>query len=169
MTDSPIETPILVPTEREGELITLFQTSTAQQRLFLLQLFGTEFLPLNITERVTSFEAACEILSIDPVTISSITLPTGVPANTLPYIKLSIIVKALNEAWIADLNNPDQLKYSLVPMMQNGSLIYTATTYITTSTSVPVGLLLATDELAKYLGFAFLELLDAYYLESTDL
>jgi len=157
--------PIEIPEETQPEIIDLFQGSTPEIRNLLLMLFGDSFLPLNIMERVTTFETACTVLSIDEGPINALTFPETIDSyNVLAFIKLSIVIKALNEAWLAYLGNSDQRKYHLVPTMQNGVMTYVATTYVTISTTVPVCLLLSSEELARYLANQFTELLDDYYL-----
>lgn len=156
--------PIEIPEETQPEIIDLFQASTPEIRNLLLMLFGDGFLPLNIMERVTTFETACSVLTVDPAPINALTFPETIDSyNVFAFIKLSLIIKALNESWIADLSNSDQRKYHLVPTMQNGVMTYVATTYVTISTTVPVCLLLASEELARYMATKFTGLLNDYY------
>lgn len=158
------EFPIVeVPVEQQPELINLFENSSVSERRLLIQLFGTEFFPLDITERIISFEAACVGPGFDPAPINDLVLPTGSPFSAHAYIKLVIIIRALNGNWEADLNNANQRKYHLIPTVENGKMIYTATSYITTSTPVPQDLLLVTEEMAKHLANTFAPLLKEYY------
>jgi len=159
-----IESPIEVPVESQGEIVDLFQSVSADQRTLLIMLFGNEFLPLNIMERVTTLEEACTILSIDVAAINAISITTGVANNsTIAFIKLSIIIQALRESWLPDFDNPNQKKYLLSPQYQGGQWIYNAVTYFTTGTDAPAAFLLPNEELTKYLGTQFPMLLDAYY------
>lgn len=56
--------------------------------------------PLHITERVKTFEDACEILGY------------SVPKSMHIVDKLKVIIEALNEGWTPDWSNSSQYKYT---------------------------------------------------------
>lgn len=72
----------------------------------LSTLFGNMFSTGPITDRVKTFEDACEILGID----TQQAIPDA-EEHVQAYVKLTIIARALNEGWLPDWDNSNQKKY----------------------------------------------------------
>lgn len=66
---------------------------------------------LSITEKITSFESACEILGIEPVLPQVDMLPEKHRKSNIAFHKLTIITSALNEGWEPDWTDWSQYKY----------------------------------------------------------
>jgi hypothetical protein len=66
--------------------------------------FGKAFFSQKITDRVKSFEDACNVLGISTNII-------GGTADEIAYRKLKIIIQALNEGWTPNWNDTDEPKY----------------------------------------------------------
>lgn len=65
-----------------------------------------------ITERVKTFEDACQILGIDAEAIQEQWESAGLDMiDEIAYQKLRIITAALNEGWKPDFTNPDEYRY----------------------------------------------------------
>lgn len=65
-----------------------------------------------ITERVKTFEDACQILGIDAEAIQEQCESAGLDMiDEIAYQKLRIITAALNEGWKPDFTNPDEYRY----------------------------------------------------------
>lgn len=80
----------------------------------------------NITERVRSYEDACEILGIKPIANDNLCIGVNIPETAateshvksagdmdkdmIAYIKLTTIIKALNEGWKPSLKE-DEYRY----------------------------------------------------------
>lgn len=65
-----------------------------------------------ITERVKTFEDACQILGIDAEAIQEQWENAGLTMiDEIAYQKLRIITAALNEGWEPDFTNPDEYRY----------------------------------------------------------
>lgn len=65
-----------------------------------------------ITERVKTFEDACQILGIDAGAIQEQWENAGLTMiDEIAYQKLRIITAALNEGWEPDFTNPDEYRY----------------------------------------------------------
>src|SRR6478736_5653014 len=79
--------------EREA-VIANYRKTGKEGRSILEALFGREQLTINITERVKTFEDACELLSHDGTV-------TGTP-DEVAYKQLKVIAEALNEGWTPD-------------------------------------------------------------------
>jgi hypothetical protein len=105
---------------------------------------------------VLSFEDACNKMQISNVI-------QNIPNEFVAGYKLKIIIKALNEGWVPDWNDSNQLKYFNYFTM-NGGFSYSDTDlYRTTYTSVPSALLFKTEALAIYCGKQFGYLFEEYY------
>jgi hypothetical protein len=109
----------------------------------------------DITNKVDSYESACEVLGEKPVTDFGEATP-----DEIAYKKLKTVVKALNGDWKADYTNGDQRKW--FPWFRAGSsgFSFLATCY---ESSTPYAgdaarLCLKSEELATYAGEQFLNL-----------
>jgi pantothenate kinase len=85
----------------------LFPSASAEFKQMLIDTFGVEYFSEKITDRVKTFEDACEVLGLQ--------YPADYFRNDTPdekaYKQIKIIVKALNEGWQPDWNNSNQYKY----------------------------------------------------------
>jgi hypothetical protein len=133
----------------------------------LEDLLGKEnFVVRPIMERVKSFEDACDVLGIDSGDVLVYDEDTTDPdeINTNAYLKLRTIIKALNEGWTADFNNPNQYKY--YPWLKsNGSglgLSYDDDVCDRSYSYVGSRLYLKSAELAKYVGTQFIEIYNQF-------
>jgi hypothetical protein len=115
-----------------------------------------------ITERVTSFEDACEVLGINP---KELILTADYPeaetdlksANAL--IKLSIIVRALNEGWKPNWKDSSENKYYAWFDMSSGSgLSFFGCNGWYSSSAVGSRLCFKSRELAEYAGKQFIDI-----------
>jgi hypothetical protein len=104
---------------------------------------------------VLSFEDACNKLQISNVI-------QNIPNEFVAGYKLKIIIKALNEGWVPDWNNSNQLKYFNYFNMKGG-FSYFYTYYYATNTIVPSALLFKNFDLALYCGKQFEYLFEEYY------
>jgi hypothetical protein len=65
-----------------------------------------------ITERVKTFEDACEVLGLNPENLPIVeNLPEKDRQSIVAYYKLTVIVRALNEGWKPDFSDHNQWKY----------------------------------------------------------
>lgn len=133
----------------------------------LEDLFGKEnFVPRPITERVKSFEDACDVLGINPgyVLVFDEDTTDIDEINTNAFLKLRTIIKALNEGWVADFSNSSQYKY--YPWLKsNGSgLGLSCLDDVDGGSDSPVGsrLYLKSAELARYAGTQFIDIYNEY-------
>ncbi len=124
------------------------------------------FVQKPIMERVKSFEDACDVLGIDSgdvLVYDEDTTDTD-EINTNAYLKLRTIIKALNEGWKADFNNPNQYKY--YPWLKStGSglgLSCGDCDYGYSCSSVGSRLYLKSAELAKYVGTQFIDIYNQF-------
>src|SRR5579871_5235445 len=126
----------------------------------LQRLFGKKFFKLSIVERIKSFEDACEEEGIDPASFDF----SKMTIDEIAYVKLKVIIKALNEDWIADYNNRNQRKWGVWFYLDNPGFRFDDASYVIAYTSTAGGsrLCFATEELAVYAAKQFIDLYKDY-------
>lgn len=140
----------------------------------------------DVKERIKTFEDACREIGIDAEAWSRDKISLGLEPDVLAFLKLRIIVKALNEGWepqfIEDeyryypwfilytgeeYNKLDEEEKSRVVYRSYyshanalGSVSYAYAAYVSSYTDAYVGVRLAfkTSELAAYCGRQFLDI-----------
>lgn len=84
--------------------------STIKQ--FLIDSYGAEHFLIDIKDRVTSYEAACEILGKTPLTLSQFSfLGDKESKRQFARHKIATGIEAINEGWVADFENESVWKY----------------------------------------------------------
>lgn len=74
----------------------------------IVETFGQSVAGGKVTDRIKTFEDACDELGIDA---DDFIQNYEEPNDELAYRKLKVIVKALNEGWTPDWNNSSELKW----------------------------------------------------------
>jgi hypothetical protein len=126
--------------------------------------FGAGHFSNKITDRVKTFEDACNVLGLDaddvlPYDADDI-MPYDADDSTEAinaFAKLNAIAKALNEGWTPDWNNSNEYKYWPYFKMQNG-FSFDGVVYWCTLSAVGSRLCFKTRELAEYAGKQFLDI-----------
>jgi hypothetical protein len=91
----------------KDDAIAVHKTASEDGKKLLETLFGKEnLMQKKITDRVKTYEDACEILRVNPGGGSF-----GTP-DEIAYSQLKRIVRALNEGWTPDWNNENERKWS---------------------------------------------------------
>lgn len=80
----------------------LYKTASNEFKTTLECTFGKEFFSQNITDRIKTYEDACNELGINPLDEDELT-GFGLTKDDIAYQKLKVIVRALNEGWVADV------------------------------------------------------------------
>jgi hypothetical protein len=124
---------------------------------------------LNITERIRTFEDACEVLGLDPKQLPIVeNLPEKDRQSIIAYYRLTIIVRALNEGWEPDFSNWDEWKYwnwfYIAPYGAAAGCACATTANAASNTSASIGsrLCFKTRELATYAREQFRDLYFEY-------
>lgn len=132
-------------------------------RKLLETLFGKEFFNQKITDRVKTFEDACEVLGFDPVKFE---IDGDFDALTISaYRKLIVVARALNEGWEPDWTNSGEYKYYPYFKASSGSgLSYGDCDHGYSYATVGSRLCFKTSELARYAGTQFIDLYNDYFL-----
>ncbi len=120
---------------------------------------------LSITEKITSFESACEFLGIEPVLPQVDMLPEKHRKANIAFYKLTIIISALNEGWEPDWSDWDQYKYYNWFYVDSSAAFRFSDTHSTyTYTCVGSRLCFKTRALAAYAAKKFEDLYKDYFL-----
>jgi len=118
---------------------------------------------LNITEKITSFESACEFLGLEPVLPQVELLPEKDRKSILAYYKLTIIIRALNEGWEPDWSDWNQYKYyNWFYVDSSAAFRFDYTFYTNASTDVSSRLCFKTRDIAAYAGTQFIDIYNDY-------
>lgn len=142
----------------EKEAKKLFKNASAEFKQILVDTFGEKFFSEKITDRVKTFEDACEIKGINPLSLFH-------PSDTkdeIAYKKIKIIAEVLNEGWKPDWTNHGEYKY--YPYFEMNKTGFGFSYYFTWRTATVVGsrLTYKSSELATYAGTKFKKLYKEY-------
>ena len=131
----------------------IYPTAAPELKTILESSFSKEFFSQKITDRVKTFEDACNVLGVTPSFTSIDT------SDEIAYKKLKIIVRALNEGWQPNWNNSGEYKHYPWFYMdpKRGFVLYYVYCNLTYS-SVGSRLCFRSEELAQYAATQFVDL-----------
>lgn len=147
---------------KQDSLLAAFRNAGKEGKQVLSDLFGKQVaLYDNITDRVKSFEDACQVLGISTNVPEVKGLPRKHQKAIIANYKLIVIAEALNEGWKPNWQDSDEYKYYPWFDMSNPAGVgYSATDAAASDTNANVGsrLCLKNRELAIYFGQTFTDL-----------
>lgn len=147
---------------KQDSLLVAFRNAGKEGKQVLSDLFGKQVaLYDNITDRVKSFEDACQVLGISTNVPEVKGLPRKHQKAIIANYKLIVIAEALNEGWKPNWQDSDEYKYYPWFDMSNPAGVGYSHTHNTASlTSANIGsrLCLKNRELAIYFGQTFTDL-----------
>ena len=147
---------------KQDSLLVAFRNAGKEGKQVLSDLFGKQVaLYDNITDRVKSFEDACQVLGISTNVPEVKGLPRKHQKAIIANYKLIVIAEALNEGWKPNWQDSDEYKYYPWFDMTNPAGVGCSYTYSTAShTLALIGsrLCLKNRELAIYFGQTFTDL-----------
>ena len=124
---------------------------------------------LSITQKIKSFEVACNHLGINPNHLPCVdTLPEKDRKSIIAYYKLTIIIRALNEGWEPDFSNYNEYKYYnwfYIEANKDGrssGFRYCDTYYACTNAGLGSRLCCGNSADAEYIGKQFEDLYNDY-------
>lgn len=88
----------------------LYKTGSSEVKPILEESFGKSFFSMDITDRIKSYEDACEYLEIEPLDEDKL-MSLGLTTHDIAYQKICAIVKALNEGWVPDVCDSSVYRY----------------------------------------------------------
>lgn len=136
-----------------------YQAASPKQKKLLADLLGEENLALDITELVGSYEDACRLRGVTPLSLSDFAFH-GPKRQEQKYAdhQLDIINEALNEGHVFDYDDPDEEKYYPV-LRKTGSGFALHVVYCDgTGSYVGPRRSFRTEEAARYCATKFIHL-----------
>lgn len=147
---------------KQDSLLVAFRNAGKEGKQVLSDLFGKQVaLYDNITDRVKSFEDACQVLGISTNVPEVKGLPRKHQKAIIANYKLIVIAEALNEGWKPNWQDSDEYKYYPWFDMSNPAGVgYSYTHNAASDTDAAIGsrLCLKNRELAIYFGQTFTDL-----------
>ncbi len=143
-----------------------YNNGSSDVKSVLENLLGKEtFTPKDITDRVKTFEDACNILGKDPGDLIPGEAVSQDSNSIVAYRKLIIIARALNEGWVPDWENDSQYKYYPWFDLSSGSgLSYHDYAYRDSYSTVGSRLCFKSRQLAEYAGKQFLDIYKDFFI-----
>lgn len=143
----------------KNDAIKAFRDGTESDKSLLRRLFSThkDIFNQKITDRVKSFEDACEIKGV----LTSEILPFHCPKNSFQEAlnamsKMAVIIEVLNEGWTPNWNDSNQRKwYPLFDMRAGFRFVGSACDWTDASSHLGSRFCLKSEELANYAGKQF--------------
>lgn len=147
---------------KQDSLLVAFRNAGKEGKQVLSDLFGKQVaLYDNITDRVKSFEDACQVLGISTNVPEVKGLPRKHQKAIIANYKLITIAEALNEGWKPNWQDSDEYKYYPWFDMSNPAGVgysYAHSAASATDASFGSRLCLKNRELAIYFGQTFTDL-----------
>jgi len=149
---------------KQDSLLVAFRNAGKEGKKVLSDLFGKQVaLYDNITDRVKTFEDACQVLGISTDVPEVKGLPRKHQKAIVANYKLIIIAEALNEGWKPNWQDSNEYKYYPWFDMSNPAGVgcsHTSLAASLTGASVGSRLCFKNRELAIYFGQTFTDLLN---------
>lgn len=147
---------------KQDSLLVAFRNAGKEGKQVLSDLFGKQVaLYDNITDRVKSFEDACQVLGISTNVPEVKGLPRKHQKAIIANYKLIVIAEALNEGWKPNWQDSDEYKYYPWFDMSNPAGVgcsHANNTASYTNANFGSRLCLKNRELAIYFGQTFTDL-----------
>lgn len=145
----------------DNEVLDMFNASDENQKKTLRKFLS---LPKDITDRIKTFKDACNATKVNYEEFMM--KFQYLPKDTLAFEMLKIIVKALNEGWVADFKNSSQYKYYMWLIWSGSSWSFLNDACTSAITDIVPRLCLKNGKLARYLFEQFnQEVIDYYTTE----
>ncbi len=138
----------------------LHKTSNSEWKEVLERNFGKDFFSQSVIDRIKTYEDACAELGESPIDDAACK-KLGMNKNDIAYMKLTQIVRALNEGWVAKVYDSE---YRYYPWFEhNGSpsaFAFDGSNYDSSDADAGSSsrLCFKSSELADYAGKQFLDL-----------
>ena len=88
----------------------LYATASPEFRTTLEDTFGKDFFSKNVTDRISTYQDACDELDEQPINEQEMK-KNGFTDDEIVYRKIKTITEALNEGWKADWKDENQKKW----------------------------------------------------------
>lgn len=130
-----------------------YREADEKGKSLLSTLLGTDILNGEITDRIKTFEDACEAFDLD----SDDEIFSEGSVDEIAYKKLKVIIEALREEWTPDWNDHNQYKWTPWFYMNEPGFRFGGAYFGLTSASTAGGsrLCFPSEKLATYAGKTF--------------
>lgn len=139
----------------------LYKAGSEELKTILEESFGKEFFSQKITDRIKTYEDACEEIGIDPICEKK-WIEIGLSKDDIVYQKLKTIAKALNEGWSPNVCDSSVRRWYpwFIPNSSPSSFAFNDSFCDPSYASAGSGsrLKFKTSELAKYAGKQFVDI-----------
>lgn len=137
----------------------IYAESPNYLKKILEETFGKDCFKKKSSDKILTFEDACEVLDIDPNSVIS----DQDTSDEAAYKKLKVIVKSINQGWIPDWIDTNQKKWFPYFNLSSG-FGFSGTDYDYAYAHASVGSLLCfeSEAKAKHAGTRFLQLYKEY-------
>ncbi len=144
----------------------VYSTATPEMQAVLEDTFTKPFFSQKITDRVKSFEDACQVKGISPADVLPFSSPKDATQKALnATAKIWLIIEVINEGWVPDLSNTDQYKYYPWFEQKPGfGLSFDGYAFWYSGTCSGVRLCLENKEKAVYVGKQFIDIYQEFML-----
>lgn len=143
----------------KANVLKAWNAADAKGKVLLENMYGKEiFENQDITDIVKEYIDACTVLGEAPINEDAL-LKMGLTSNDIAYLKLTTIVRALNEGWVAKVYDNEDRWYPW--FYHKGSPAAFADSYFGNSTALAGSgsrLCFRTKELGDYAGKQFINL-----------
>ncbi|MCC6867049.1 MAG: hypothetical protein IT280_12915 [Ignavibacteria bacterium] len=126
---------------------------------------GAETVPVDIKERVKSYEDACAVLGLNPKELQVEVSGFGSDTRAIiAHSKLIVIARALNEGWTPNWSDGNEYKYYPWFKYDTAGFGFSCTYYGGWNAGTGVGsrLCFKTEALAEYAGKQFIEIYNEF-------
>ena len=143
----------------------LYAKASAEFRTTLEDTFGKEFFSMNITNRIKTYEDACDELGEQPIN-EDLFRSAGCTEDEINYRKIKTITRALNEVWVADYTNDKQEKWWPWFKVSSSGFVFGGTGCDCSDAGAGLGsrICFKDSDLAEYAGKQFTELYKNFIL-----
>jgi hypothetical protein len=141
----------------------LYPSASDEFKAMLEDTFGKEFFNEKITDRIKSYEDACEHLGLDPEDLPDVDYCQDEDRKSIvAYHKLVVITRALNEGWRPNWKNRDEYKYYGYLYVDSAGFVDADTHYTASDASIGSRLCFKSRELALYAINQFKSIYEEY-------
>lgn len=144
----------------ESKARSLYKTGSDEMKELLVENFGKDFFSQSVIDRIKTYEDACAELGESPIDEAACK-KLGMNKNDIAYMKLTQIVRALNEGWVAKVYDSE---YRYYPWFEHNcspsafAFYYSDCDYSNAASGGGSRLCFKSSELADYAGKQFLDL-----------
>ncbi len=144
----------------EQKARSLYKTGSNEMKELLVENFGKDFFSQSVIDRIKTYKDACAELGESPIDEAACK-KLGMNKNDIAYMKLTQIVRALNEGWVAKVYDNEYRWYPWFYHNESPSAFaFFGSDFVCSAADAGSGsrLCFRTEELSNYAGKQFIDL-----------